>query len=157
MKVGFYPGSFDPFTRGHLHVVKRACSIFDKVIIGIGVNPNKKRVYSPLLMKTAIEETLSKEGIKNFEVVTYQDLSVDVAQKYNSQFLIRGIRNDMDYRYEENLAQLNEELSGLDTIYIRSGLRGFISSSMIVELLANGKDVSKYVPETILNYIKTRL
>lgn len=89
----------------------------------------------------------------NFEVITYENLSVDVAKKYGSQFLIRGIRNDMDYRYEENLAQLNEELSGLDTIYIRSGLLGFISSSMVVELMANGKDVSKYLPETILTEI----
>lgn len=66
MKIGFYPGSFDPFTKGHLHVVKRACSLFDKVVIGIGINPNKKRIYSPSLMKCAIEKTLQDEKIREF-------------------------------------------------------------------------------------------
>jgi len=150
MKIGLYSGSFDPFTNGHLHIVKNACKIFDKVIIGIGVNYNKKRRYSLEVMKKAIEETLRQENLPNSIVVTYDILTVDIARKYNVDFLIRGLRNDTDYAYEENLAQINEEISGLDTIYLRSGSLNFISSSMVSELLEYHKDVSKYLPKPIL-------
>lgn len=154
MKIGFYPGSFDPFTNGHLHVAKTSSVLFDKVIIGIGANPHKSRRYDNKLMKSAIEETLKKENLSNIEVLIYDNLSVDVALKCNANFIIRGLRNDMDYRYEENLSLINEEISGLDTIYIRSGILGFISSSMIVELLENGRNVSKYLPAPVWNAIK---
>ncbi len=120
MKIGFYPGSFDPFTNGHLHVVKTAAKLFDKVIIGIGINSQKKRRFSNVLMKTAIEKTLETENLKNVEVVLYNNLSVSAALENNANFLIRGLRNDMDYSYEENLAQINEEISDIDTIYIRA-------------------------------------
>lgn len=153
MKIGFYSGSFDPFTNGHLHIVKTASQIFDKVIIGIGINCNKKRRYDLLKMKQAIEQTLEKENITNVVVIDYDVLTVDIAEKYHANFLIRGLRNDTDYAYEENLAQINEEISGLDTIYLRSGLLGFISSSMVHELIYYHKDVSKYLPEPVLNIL----
>lgn len=154
MKVGFYSGSFDPFTNGHLHIVKTASQIFDRVIIGIGINCNKQRRYDLQLMKKAIEETLLKENISNAIVIDYDILTVDIAQKYHVNFLIRGLRNDTDYAYEENLAQINEEISGLDTIYLRSGLLGFISSSMVDELIHYHKDVSKYLPESVLSLVQ---
>jgi pantetheine-phosphate adenylyltransferase len=157
MKIAFYPGSFDPFTNGHLHVVKTASKLFDKVIIGIGINIQKERRFSNSIMKSAIEKTLEDENISNVEVVVYDKLSVDVARELNCNYLVRGLRNDMDYQYEENLAQINEEISGLDTIYIRSGLLGFISSSMVVELLQNNKDVSKYLPTSINLAIRKEL
>lgn len=155
MKIGFYPGSFDPFTNGHLHVVKTALKLFDKVIIGIGIHPQKQRRYSNKAMKSAIENCLKIQGLEDqTEVIVYDTLSIDAAKSCNATFIIRGIRNDMDYSYEENLSQINEEISGLDTIYIRSGALGFISSSMVVELLENGKDVSKYLPEGISEGLK---
>ncbi len=156
MNIGFYSGSFDPFTNGHLHIVKTASSIFDKVIIGIGVNHQKKRRYDSNLIKEAIEKSLKRENLKNVEVVTYDMLTVDIASTYHANFLIRGLRNDTDYAYEENLSQINEEISGLDTIYLRSGTFGFISSSMVSELIEYKKDVSKYVPQDILNAINTK-
>lgn len=155
MKQAFYPGSFDPFTNGHLHVVKTACKLFDMVIIGIGINFQKERRFSNIAMKKAIEETLLLENIDNANVIIYDGLSVDAAKENNCNFLIRGLRNDMDYQYEENLSQINEEISGLDTIYLRSGLLGFISSSMVVELLQNNKDVSKYLPTPVYNAVKS--
>lgn len=155
MKIGFYSGSFDPFTNGHLHVVKSACQIFDKVIVGIGINANKTRNYNIEDMKLAIEQTMIKEGITNVEVITYDELTVEVAKKYNANFLIRGLRNDTDYAFEENLAQINEEISGLDTIYFRSGVLGFISSSMVMELLHYHRDVSRYLPEPIFNLVNS--
>ena len=155
MKQAFYPGSFDPFTNGHLHVVKTACNLFDMVIIGIGINFQKERRFSNIAMKKAIEETLLLENIDNAQVIIYDGLSVDAAKENNCNFLIRGLRNDMDYQYEENLSQINEEISGLDTIYLRSGLLGFISSSMVVELMQNNKDVSKYLPTPVYNAVKS--
>ena len=95
-----------------------------------------------------------RENLNNVEVVIYNNLSVDVALEYGCTFLVRGVRNGMDYEYEENMASINEEISGLDTIYIRAGKLGNISSSMVMELLRNNKDVSKYLPPEILNLVK---
>ena len=156
MKIGFYTGSFDPFTNGHLHVVKKAADVFDKVIIGIGIHPTKRRRYDKEEIKIAIEKVLVSENLDNVCVIEYDNLSVDVAKAYNATYLIRGIRNGTDYEYEEIMAGMNEELSGLDTIYFRAGKLGNISSSMVVELLRNGKDVTKYLPKEIVDVIKRK-
>lgn len=105
-------------------------------------------------MQRAIEQVLIRENLNNVTVISYDNLSVDVALDHNSTFLVRGIRNGMDYEYEENMASINEEISGLDTVYIRAGNLGNISSSMVMELLRNNKDVSKYLPKEILELVK---
>jgi len=156
MKIGFYAGSFDPFTNGHLHVVQIASRLFDKVIVGIGINPKKKRRFEKQQMKNAIENTFKMEGLKNCECIIFDGLTVDVAKEVGACFLIRGIRNGMDYAMEENLSQINEELGNLDTLYLRSGKYGTISSSMVCELLEKEKDVAKYLPEPILSFIKSK-
>lgn len=155
MRIGFYAGSFDPFTSGHLHVIKQSAKLFDKVIVGIGVHPKKTRRFDKDLMKTAIEQVLIREDLYNkVVVISYDNLSVDSAIDFNSTFLVRGIRNGMDYEYEENMASINEEISGLDTVYIRAGNLGNISSSMVMELLRNNRDVSKYLPIEVLELVK---
>ena len=153
MKIGFYAGSFDPFTNGHLHIIKIASKVFDKVIVGLGVNPKKSRRYDANKMLDAINQVLKNNNLNNCECILYDGLTVDVAKQHNTTLLIRGIRNGMDYDYEENLALINEEISNLDTIYFRAGEFGYISSSMVYELLKNNKDVSKYLPKEILNII----
>ena len=154
MKVGFYAGSFDPFTIGHLHIVKVASKIFDKVVIGIGINSQKIRRFDKMKMKDAIAKLLKAEHLENCEVITFDNLMADVASEYNADFLIRGIRNGIDYDFEENLALMNEEISGIDTIYVRAGAYGAVSSSMVFELLKHNKDVSKYLPAQILDVVK---
>ena len=154
MKIGFYAGSFDPFTNGHLHVVTQSAKLFDRVIIGIGVHPKKTRRFDKELMQKAIEQVLVRNNLNNVTVISYDNLSVDVAIENNSTFLVRGIRNGMDYEYEENMASINEEISGLDTVYIRAGNLGNISSSMVMELLRNSKDVSRYLPEEVLALVR---
>ena len=154
MKVGFYAGSFDPFTIGHLHIVKVASKIFDKVVIGIGINSQKTRRFDKMKMKDAIAKLLKAENLENCEVITFDNLMADVASEYNADFLIRGIRNGIDYDFEENLALMNEEISGIDTIYVRAGAYGAVSSSMVFELLKHNKDVSKYLPAQILYVVK---
>lgn len=155
MKVSFYAGSFSPFTNGHLQVVEKASQLFDKVIIGIGNNSQKSPRYDNEIMKAAIEKLLVRlELEKKVSVVIYDNLSVDAAIENGANILIRGIRNGMDYEYEENMASINEEISGLDTIYIRAGKLGNISSSLVVELMKNKKNVSEYLPKEIEVAIK---
>ena len=154
MKIGFYAGSFDPFTEGHLHIVKVASKMFDKVIVGIGNNANKKRRYSVDKMKQGINQVFKSMGLTNCECIAYDGLTCDVAKQYGVTFLIRGIRNGMDYDQEENLALVNQEISGIDTVYFRAGSFGAIISSMVYTLILNNKDVSKYLPKEILEITK---
>lgn len=156
MNIGFYPGSFDPFTNGHLHVVKSASKLFDKVIIGIGINSVKDRRFPKELMEDAIKDCLIEENLSNVNVISYDNLSVDAAISCNCNYIIRGLRNDMDYNYEENIAKINEELSNLDTIYIRSGKYGFISSTMIMDLINNNRDISNYVPNSVVKKLNLK-
>ena len=157
MEVAFYAGSFDPFTNGHLHVVQKSAKIFDKVIIGIGNNPDKERRYNKELMKNVIEKIIKNRKLNNVEVICYDNLSVDVAIENNATFLVRGVRNGMDYEFEENMASINEEVSGIDTIYIRAGKLGNISSSMVMKLYENGKDISKYLPKEVIDIINNKI
>lgn len=152
-RVGFYAGSFDPFTNGHLHVIEVSSKMFDKVIVGIGINTLKERRFDQYKMKDAMQKVLESNGLDNVKVITYDNLSVDCAKENGANFLIRGIRNGMDYDYEENIALINEEISGLDTIYVRAGKLGALSSSMVMELLQFGKDVSKFLPKEILEIL----
>ncbi len=154
MKVGFYAGSFDPFTNGHLNVVKTASSLFDAVVVGICINPNKTRKHDRNTMASAVNKLLKNEGLNNVKCITFDGLTVDSAKEYGAEYLIRGLRNSSDYIFEEGLANINNEISGLDTIFIRAGKYGAVSSSMVNELLRNGRDVSAYVPKEILTMLK---
>lgn len=153
MNIGFYAGSFDPFTNGHLHVVETSVKLFDKVIIAIGVHSFKERRFDKTKMKKAIEKVLVARHLDNVEVIIYDGFTSDIALENNTTFLIRGLRNGMDYQYEENISTINEVTSNLDTIYIRAGVHGSISSSMVMELLEYKKDVSSYVPKEILDLL----
>lgn len=156
MEVAFYAGSFDPFTNGHLHVIQKAAKVFNKVVIGIGDNPDKKRRFDKELMKNTIEKILKNRKLNNVKVICYDNITVDAAKENNATFLVRGVRNGMDYEYEENMASINEEVAGIDTIYIRAGKLGNISSSMVMKLYENGKDISKYLPKEVIDIINNK-
>ncbi|MDO5561620.1 MAG: pantetheine-phosphate adenylyltransferase [bacterium] len=149
----FYAGSFDPFTNGHLYVLRQAAQIFDQVILGIGQNPNKKRNFSAGKMKELIEKVLKQEGLNNVSVVVYDGLTVKAAENVQAHFLIRGLRNGVDYDYEENLALINQDISGLETIYFRAGDTAHVSASGVVQLWRGGVDVKKFVPEIVYRAI----
>lgn len=148
MRVGLFAGSFDPFTNGHLEIIRTSSKLMDEVIIGIGTNTTKKRQYDENSMKKAIEEVLNAEGLNNCKVLCYSGLTVDVAKENNVKFLIRGIRNNLDYSYEEEIAKFNYEIARIDTIYLRSTTN--VSSTFIKDLVKNGKDVSNYVPKSVM-------
>jgi len=156
MKVGFYAGSFDPFTNGHLHVIERSAKLFDKVIVGLAVNSAKARRFPQAPMQKAMEAVFKREGLTNVICIAFEDLTVDVAAKYGATYLIRGLRNNMDYEYEENISSINEEISGLDTVYIRAGKLSTLSSSMIFDLLRYNRNVDKYIPPEIQEVIRAQ-
>lgn len=148
--IAIYPGSFDPFTNGHMDMVIKGAKLFDKVHIIIGINAAKKRTYDSEVMKQGIEEALKNEKITNCEVYVYDGLVAEYTKKHNIKYMIRGLRNNLDYNYEENIAQVNKLINpDLEYVYFRAE-NVAVSSSMVKELKSYGKDVSKFVPEAIL-------
>lgn len=153
--IGFYAGSFDPFTNGHLQIVKKAAKCFDKVIIGIGYNADKKERIDKVKMKEAIEEVIKEERLDSVEVVLYEGLTVDKAKECNANILIRGLRNGTDYEYEENISAINEKMANMDTCYFRAGDLGYLSSSVVMELYNNNKEIDKYVPKAVAELLNS--
>ncbi len=149
-KKAIYPGSFDPFTNGHLDIVKKAVKLFEEVYIFIGINPQKKRSTDAELMKSAIEKTLDELGIGNCRVVVCDGLTAEFAKENGIGYMIRGLRNNLDYNYEENLAEINKLINPeLETVYFRAE-NVAVSSSMVKELFGYGRDVSPYLPKPVM-------
>lgn len=148
-KKAIYPGSFDPFTAGHLDIVKKASVLFDEVCILIASNPDKKRWSNAEEMKFDIKNQLEYDGLYNVSVEVYDGLVSRYAELHNINYMVRGLRNNMDYDYEERIALVNKELNpSLETVYLRAD-NATISSSMIRELVTHSVDVSKYLPNCI--------
>lgn len=153
-KQAIFCGSFDPFTNGHLSIVKKASQIFDTVYVVIAVNYNKNRTTNKMSMIDGIKNTLIKEGITNCIVDYTYDLVAKYCKEKNIKYFIRGLRNNMDYNYEENIAEVNELLNDeLEYVYFRADDKA-ISSSMIRELMSYNQSVSQWVPYEVLECMK---
>lgn len=149
-RKAIYPGSFDPFTNGHLDIVKKAAALFEQVYIVIGVNSKKQRSFPPEVIQAAIEQTLACHGLSNCVVHICDGLIAQFAKEHQIRYMIRGLRNNMDYNYEENMAEVNKLIAPtLEYIYFRAE-NVAVSSSMVKELHAYGQDISRYVPAPIL-------
>ena len=153
MKIAIYPGSFDPITNGHLDVLNRALNIFDKVIVLVAVNPNKKSRFDAKTRKNMIEEAVNDPRV---EVEVYDGLTVKYAKEHGATHLIRGLRAVTDFEYEFQLATANDYIdSDIDTVFLMSkNDKSFINSSMIMELHNSGVDVSELVPESVYKRLK---
>lgn len=155
--VAIYPGSFDPFTYGHLDIVEKSAKLFDKVYVVIAVNSNKKRSYVDTIMKAAIEASLVEHNIVNCEVVVFDGLIGEFIKEHDIKYMVRGLRNNMDYNYEENIAEVNKLINpDIEYVYFRAERVG-VSSSMVKELATYGQDVSKYVPKEVLKVITDKV
>ena len=144
-KIALFPGTFDPFTIGHLSLIERGLNLVDEIIIAIGINANKKTFYS---LEQRME-TISKifKDNPHVSVKAYSGITVDFAQEMGAQFILRGIRSVHDFEYEKNIADVNRQLSGIETfILFTEPEHTHISSSIVRELLSYGKDVSAFVP-----------
>ena len=149
MKIAVYPGSFDPITNGHLEILKRALNIFDRVIMLVAVNPEKKTRFSAEERVAMIKETVDSDKVL---VDSYDGLTVEYAKKHGATHLIRGLRAVTDFEYEFSLASANDFIdSSIDTVFLMSKAeKSFINSSMIMELHQKGIDVSSLVPPAVI-------
>jgi len=144
-KIAFFPGSFDPFTKGHEDIVVRALSLFDEIIIGIGHNSSKARYFPIEKMITWIEETFEGKPVK---VVAYNNLTANIAKEMGANFLVRGLRNTTDFEYENSIAQVNRFLvDGLETVFLITSPP--ISSTIIRDLYRYGTNIDTFLPYNI--------
>lgn len=148
-----YPGSFDPFTNGHLDIVKKASALFDEVYVVIGVNSKKHRTIPSDKMKAAIEQTLKELKISNVTITIFDGLVAKYAKANGIRYMIRGLRNNMDYNYEENIAEVNKLINpDMEYVYFRAE-NVAVSSSMVKELRSYDQDVSMYVPKAVFDIL----
>ena len=146
MKRALFPGTFDPFTLGHHSIVKRTLAFMDEVILGIGINENKRCLISVEKRMESIQKLYADEP--RVKVLAYNGLTVDFAQEQEVGFIIRGIRTVKDFEYEEGIADINRKLSGIETVFLFTEPElSSVSSSVVRELLHYGKDVSVFLPE----------
>ena len=152
-KEAIFAGTFDPFTRGHLEVVRKALKVFKAVTILIAINEEKKPAYS--LNERIKFIKLSTKGIKGVKIDYTSGLVVNYAKKHNINFLIRGVRNEKDYQYEEKMSEVNKKLNPniLTMVFNVSKRYQNISSSKVRELRKKGEDVSPYVSANIIKYL----
>ncbi|CCY25626.1 MAG: pantetheine-phosphate adenylyltransferase [Brachyspira sp.] len=156
MKIAIYPGSFDPITKGHLDILKTGAEIFDKVIIAVARNSEKKGFLPVDERVKLIKESVS--DLKNVEVDSFEGLTIEYAKKKDAKVLIRGLRAVSDFEYELQLSQANSALcSDIKTVFLTTKPKyNFISSSTIKEIYLNDGDISKFVPEAVFEYLQKR-
>lgn len=157
LKTAIYPGSFDPITKGHLDVLKRAASIFDKIIVAVLINSSKKS-FLPIEDRIKLIQESCKD-LNNVEVDSFDGLTIDYARKKDSTILIRGLRAVSDFEYEMQLSQTNSALAAdINTVFLITKPKyNFISSSTIKEIAQMKGDISKFVPPPVAEYLKEKI
>ncbi|MCS6968034.1 MAG: pantetheine-phosphate adenylyltransferase [Cytophagales bacterium] len=148
-RIAVFPGFFDPFTKGHEDIVRRASHFFDHIVIGIGHNSKKQRFFPVELMLDCIRETFA--DTPNVSVEAFQGLTAVFARKKGAQFLLRGLRNTTDFEYENSIAQVNRKISpGLETVLlITSPHLAYISSSLVRDIYRYGQNIDEYLPYSL--------
>ena len=148
-RIAIFPGTFDPFTKGHEDIVLRGLNLFDKVISALGVNAQKKRLFSTDEMMDYINETFA--AYDKVEVKTYKGLTADFAEVEGAQFILRGLRNTTDFEYENAISQGNKHLNeNLETVFlITSPQYAYISSTTARDIYRHGGDVDAFLPYKI--------
>ena len=145
-RIALFPGTFDPFTLGHQSLVIRVLTCADAVVIAIGINEKKQTYYTLEQRVEAIRNLYADEP--RVKVITYSGLTVDVAQQEGACFILRGVRSVIDFEYERAIADVNRQLTGIETLLLfTEPAYAHISSSVVRELLHFGKDVSAFLPK----------
>ncbi|MFL1895899.1 pantetheine-phosphate adenylyltransferase [Aquimarina sp. 2-A2] len=148
MRRAVFPGSFDPITLGHYDIIERGLTLFDEIILAIGINADKKYMFS-------LEERtrFMKEAFKNeprIKVMTYKGLTVDFCRTQNAQFILRGLRNPGDFEFEKAIAHTNRKMSEIETVFLlTSSGKSYISSSIVRDVIRHGGDYTGLVPDTV--------
>ena len=152
MKIAVFPGSFDPITKGHESVIRKAIPLFDKIIIAIGVYSSKKYLFS-LEKRIELIKLTFKIEIK-IEVQTYKGLTVEFCKQQKSEYLLRGLRTAADFEFEKAIALTNKQINGVETIFMLTNIEhSHISSTIVRDIYKNNGDVSSFVPSEIIGVI----
>lgn len=148
MKKAIFPGSFDPFTIGHYSIVKRGLQIFDEIIIAIGVNQSKKAHFTAEQKINIIKQAFKNET--RVKIMEYNSLTVDFAKEQGADYILRGLRTVGDFEYERTVADANRMQTGVETVMLFTDTQySFISSTVVRDLLAYGKDISAFLPPNV--------
>ena len=153
MKIALFPGSFDPITIAHVDIVKRALPLFDKIVVGIGLNSSKQS-FLPAAKREEIVRAVFASTPK-IEVMLYEGLTISFAKEINAQHIVRGIRSVADFEYERAIAQINQTMMPeMESIFILSKPEySAISSTIVRDILRNKGDISKFLPEEALTFL----
>jgi pantetheine-phosphate adenylyltransferase len=148
MKKAIFPGSFDPFTLGHLDILKRSLLLFDEIIVGVGKNIDKKTMFSEKQRVSFIKNCFKNEA--KIKVESYDGLTIDFCKKNDANFIVRGIRNNGDFEFEKAIARTNRKLSKIETVFLLTSAKtSFISSGIVRELIINNGDYKLLVPKSV--------
>ena len=148
MKRALFPGSFDPITLGHYDIILRGIKLFDEVVVAIGINYEKKYMFSMEQRKDFIEKAFKNHP--QVKVVTYEGLTIDFCKKIDAQFILRGLRNPADFEFEKAIAHTNRKLSKIETVFLlTSSKTSFISSSIVRDVIRNHGDYTQLVPDSV--------
>ncbi|MEY4012206.1 MAG: hypothetical protein RIT22_1330 [Bacteroidota bacterium] len=148
MRKAIFPGSFDPITLGHQDIINRALPLFDEIVIAIGINADKKYMFSLEERKRFIEETFKNEP--KISVISYEGLTIDLCQKINANFILRGLRNPADFEFEKAIAHTNRRLSKIETVFLLTAAKtSYISSSIVRDVIRNHGEYELLVPEAV--------
>jgi len=148
-KVAVFPGSFDPFTVGHESVVLRALSLFDKIIIAVGYNANKKSLFSIEQRLAIIRKVFENEP--RIEVISFEGLTVDLCRRINVLYILRGLRTSDDFEYERAVGQVNKAMNPeVESVYLLTAPEhSFVNSSVVREIIMHNGDPSQFIPKSI--------
>lgn len=153
MKTAVFPGSFDPIHNGHLEIVQRMLPLFDKIIIAIGINPDKKYLFSLEQRLNWLEQVFKNESKIN--ITSYHGLTAEFCKQQQAQYMIRGLRNSSDFEFEKAIAQMNKKLGGIETVFVISSPENTpLSSTILRDIIINGGSVEGLVPVKIENQKK---
>lgn len=148
MKKAVFPGSFDPVTLGHVDIIERGLPLFDEVILAIGVNADKKYMFSLEDRVRFLEETFKNEP--KIKVMTYEGMTVDFCKEQQANFILRGLRSSTDFDFEKVIGQTNFKMTGVETLFfITSSGKSHISSTVVRDVIRNGGDYAFMVPDAV--------
>ena len=148
MRKAVFPGSFDPITLGHYDIIKRSIPLFDEIVIAIGINTDKKYMFTLEERQQFIEESF--KDFPTISVISYEGLTIDLCKKIDAQFIVRGLRNPADFEFEKAIAHTNRRLSKIETVFLLTAAKtSYISSSIVRDVIRNGGDYSLLVPDSV--------
>jgi pantetheine-phosphate adenylyltransferase len=148
MKRALFPGSFDPLTLGHYDIIERGITLFDEVIVAIGINASKKYMFSLEERKKFIEDAFKDEP--KVKVVTYEGLTVHFCKELGVEFILRGLRNPADFEFEKAIAHTNRDLAPIETVFLLTSAKtSYIASSIVRDVIRNDGDYTKLVPKSV--------